>query len=137
MAIAASKNYERAREGLFQDVLTWRRRGWVDEIFPMTYARDNTVFSQDLRGVLSAGDPGRVCPGIGVYLHKDSSQLRSQVDLVRRMGAGGYALFALSNFYPTKSHESSNDSRSEALRSEMRETIRRLNGGTSSARVGK
>jgi len=140
VSIAAIKNFQRAREGLFQDVLTWRSRGWVDEVFPMTYAADYSTFTSEVRTILSAGGAHQVFPGIGVYLFSEASELEAQADFVRRMGSRGYALFALSNFYPTSSHESSDSARAKAKRRDMRETLLRINERASrprQTRLGK
>ena len=47
----------------------------------------------------------------------------AQIGRIRRIGAGGYALFALSNFFPTTSHESQSDQRAELLRKQMRQIV--------------
>ncbi len=127
VSVAAIKDYARARENFFQDVVTWQRRGWVDEVFPMTYDKTTSGFTTFASRALSVPQRDNVYPGVGVYLHDNARQLAAQLQQLERMNAKGYALFALSNFYPTPSHESRSDERSRALRASMRRAVANLN----------
>lgn len=123
VSVAAIKNYDHAKKMLFQDVVTWQRRGWIDEVFPMTYDKAEASFARLAVGTVQSGLPRKVYPGIGVYMLDRPEQLAAQIERIRRIGAGGYALFALSNFFPTTSHESHADQRAERLRNQMRQTV--------------
>ncbi|HMP88846.1 MAG TPA: family 10 glycosylhydrolase [Kiritimatiellia bacterium] len=83
-----------------QDWGAWLRAGLVDFITPMNYANELSRFNSLLEKQLALpGARGRIYPGIGVTANE--SQLRGdqvieQVLASRRMGAGGFVLFDLS-----------------------------------------
>lgn len=133
VSVAAIKDYDHAKKVLFQDVVIWQHRGWVDEVFPMTYDKVEVAFARFAEMAVHRGISRRVYPGIGVYMLSRPDQLAAQIERIRRTGAGGYALFALSNFFATTSHESSSDPRSEQLRREMRQTLVSANEQTVSS----
>lgn len=123
VSVAAIKNYDHAKKMLFQDVVTWQHRGWIDEVFQMNYDKVEASFERFAAMAVRSGVRGKVYPGIGVYQLDRPEQLAARLERVRRTGAGGYALFALSNFFSTTSHESSSDPRSERLRARMRQVV--------------
>lgn len=140
VSVAAIRDYSRARTVLFQDVVTWQRRGWADEVFPMTYTDSTRTFRKYVRAIWDAGPHSTVYPGIGVYLHKGKGtvQLVSQIRAARQMGARGYALFALSNFQATASHESGKGKKAQRARQAMRDALIDINSiAPASARAGK
>jgi len=122
VSVAAIPDYARAVRGLFQDVAKWREKGWIEEIYPMTYETDDEVFA--FRASAAARrSPGVVIPGIGVHLHRGAGRTVSQIDATRRLGAPGYALFAFANLFPSPSHESRSDPASKRLRAALRASI--------------
>ena len=126
VSVAAIPDYSRAVRGLFQDVAKWREKGWIDEIYPMTYEKDDEVFA--FRASSAARrTPGVVIPGIGVHLHQSAGRTVSQIDAARRLGAPGYALFAFANLFPSPSHESRSDPASKRLRAVLRANILAVN----------
>jgi uncharacterized lipoprotein YddW (UPF0748 family) len=122
MTVAAIPDYSRAVRGLFQDVGKWRDRGWIEEIYPMTYEKDDEVFAFRASSAMRRS-PGAVIPGIGAHLHRSAGRTVSQIDAARRLGAPGYALFAFPNLFPSPSHESRSDPASKRLRATLRASI--------------
>ncbi|MBI4604212.1 MAG: family 10 glycosylhydrolase, partial [Planctomycetes bacterium] len=135
ISVAAIEDYERAREGLFQDVVKWQEAGWVEDVYPMTYHRGPADFLARARPALERGARGRVIPGIGAFLHGSAAETRRQVDLARGLRAGGYAVFAYSSLFPSPSPECGADAEAKALRSELRTAVLELNGGPRRARL--
>ncbi len=123
ISVASIANYHRARTTLFQDVATWQRRGWVDDVYPMNYHRRTADFERYGRNAIAAGPPGTVHLGIGVYLLDDPAQMRAQIEAARRLGSNGYALFALANFAATRSHESRAGAAAERKRAAFRREL--------------
>jgi uncharacterized lipoprotein YddW (UPF0748 family) len=127
VSVAAIQDYERARQDLFQDVVKWQGRGWIDEVYPMTYDRDESVFSLRAKTALTQGLAGKVVPGIGVHLLASAQDAASQIRRARALGAPGYCLFAFASFFPSPSHESKADADAKRLRLELRQTLLSLN----------
>ncbi len=135
VSVAAIQDYDRARKDLFQDVVKWQSNGWIDEVFPMTYHQDDDVFTFQTRSALAKGPKGKVLPGIGVHLHASAGATARQIVLARKLGAGGYALFAFASFFPSPSHESQGDATSKRLRAALRAKLKELNGVPPAARI--
>jgi hypothetical protein len=131
--VAAIHDYERARTGLFQDVLKWQARGWIGEIYPMIYMEDRGAFSYHAARALARSPAGTVLPGIGVHLHRSAGETAAQIAAARSLGAGGYALFAFAQLFPSPSHESRSDPSSKRLRAALRATVLALNGANAPA----
>jgi uncharacterized lipoprotein YddW (UPF0748 family) len=129
LSVAAIADLDRARTALFQDVPRWQARGWIDEVYPMTYERDAPGFAYRAAAVLTRCRRDQTFPGIGVHLFRSAGELSEQLEATRALGAGGYSLFAFANFFPSPSHESRNDPESKRLRAAMRATLLALNGG--------
>jgi len=136
VSAAAIQDYTRAQKGLFQDVVKWQENGWIDDVYPMTYHRDEAKFRLVAQKAVQAGRGagGRVVPGIGVYLVDSAQEMARQIQTARTIGSGGYCLFAYANFFPSPSHESKSDERSKSLRAELRSKLRELNGIPAAAR---
>lgn len=124
---AAIADYERARKALFQDVVTWQKHRWVDEVYPMIYTDDPKEFAQRSSLAMRAVPGSRVIPGIGVHTHSSARQTAQQIELTRRLGAGGYCLFAFTSLFPSASHEYRTDDSSRRLRASLRRTVLTLN----------
>jgi uncharacterized lipoprotein YddW (UPF0748 family) len=129
ISVAAIQDYDRARGGLFQDVVLWQDAGWIDEVYPMTYAKDADTFAASVRSVLKRSkNPARVYPGIGVHLLEAPGELERQIEICRSLGAQGYALFAFASFFPSTSHESRRDDPSRRLRAGFRAALEAAHG---------
>jgi uncharacterized lipoprotein YddW (UPF0748 family) len=127
LSVAAIQDYDRARKGLFQDVVKWQARGWIGEIYPMTYAEEESVFSYHAARAIARSPAGTVFPGIGVHLHHAASETAAQIAVTRSLGARGYALFAFAQLFPSPSHESRSDPASKRLRAALRAQVLALN----------
>jgi uncharacterized lipoprotein YddW (UPF0748 family) len=129
VSVAAIQDFNRARDGLFQDVVTWQKEGWVDEVYPMTYVRSPSAFAGKVRAVLGHGLEGNVFPGVGAYLHTTVEETVRQIEVTRAVGTRGFAVFAFANLFPSPSHESKDDAEGRRLRFRLRRKIFTLNGG--------
>jgi uncharacterized lipoprotein YddW (UPF0748 family) len=130
LSVAAIRDASHARAHLFQDAADWKRRGWVEDVYPMNYERDLGRFRDLSSGwTESCGGPSTVM-GIGVHLLPGAADLQDQVRALRT-GPGprpaGYCLFALSEFFTTASREAKLDPASAALRSQLRMVLAALN----------
>ena len=128
VSVAAIQDYRRARDDLFQDVVKWEENGWIDEVYPMTYHKDPGPFRTASAPLVRASGASKVILGIGVHLHDNAEETAKQIQIARSMKAGGYCLFAYSNFFPSPSHESRSGSGSDLLRKSLRDRVRELNG---------
>jgi len=85
---------ESAHDDRFQDWPGWLRSGILDVVVPMAYTPDRERFTQLVRAArAAAGSPDRVWAGIGAYMNTPSSTME-MIDIARREGAGGVALFS-------------------------------------------
>ena len=92
---------ERAKEEKAQDWRLWLDRGYLDYVCTMNYTPDNREFEQRCR----AAGASRVVEGIGSWKMKDWGEVQAQIEIARRLGAPGFALFsyddaAARNFLP-------------------------------------
>jgi uncharacterized lipoprotein YddW (UPF0748 family) len=81
---------ERAKEEKAQDWRLWLDRGYLDYVCTMNYTPDNREFEQRCR----AAGRDRVVVGIGSWKMKDQSEVQAQIEIARRWGAPGFALFS-------------------------------------------
>ncbi|MBC7187528.1 MAG: family 10 glycosylhydrolase [Calditrichaeota bacterium] len=83
------------RQLFLQDSHRWLAMGVIDVIFPMIYTSDTTLFRR-LAAEHLQDDKGRlVCPGIDA-----TADWRAQVEIARRLGAQGFALFSYQALFP-------------------------------------
>lgn len=99
ISAAVFRDYPDCRDTYGQDWVKWTHAGYLDFICPMDYTTDLNVFDHWVRTQLKLID-GRIplYPGIG--LHSSSSRQRAdqtavQIDMTRKLGAQGYAIFSL------------------------------------------
>jgi uncharacterized lipoprotein YddW (UPF0748 family) len=86
---------DRARQERAQDWRLWLDRGWIDYVATMTYRPDPREFEAYLRKQGSwAGARNRVVAGIGSWKLERMPELQAQIDITRRLGAPGFALFS-------------------------------------------
>ncbi len=76
-----------------QDWPTWLDRGLVDVVCPMAYTTDTGVFSAQVAAAREIAGRRLVWAGIGAY-HLSSEQIAENVQVARRLGAGGTVLFS-------------------------------------------
>lgn len=77
-----------------QDWRAWASRGLVDALVPMAYAADDGAFKRLVQiGRASSGRCALIA-GVGMYKHDDPLQTVRQMEIARRAGASGVALFS-------------------------------------------
>lgn len=77
-----------------QDWRAWASRGLVDALVPMAYADDDRAFERLVQaGCRSAGRCALIA-GVGMFKHDDPLQTVRQMEIARRLGASGVALFS-------------------------------------------
>jgi uncharacterized lipoprotein YddW (UPF0748 family) len=77
-----------------QDWTTWTKRGLVDALVPMAYSDDDGVFKQLIQTSAAAAGRCALIAGVGLYKHSDPLQTVRQMEIARRAGASGVALFS-------------------------------------------
>ncbi len=140
ISLAAIRDVARARTHLFQDAAGWARKRWIDEVYPMNYSPSAERFWRSSRNWVEdcAGAP--VVVGIGVHLLDGPAAVREQLRLLRSSAGSaqpaGYALFAYSDFFPSRSPHSRSGEAARARRSQLRDLLRMANGAVGEAPVG-
>lgn len=137
ISVAAIPDLDRAREGLFQDVVKWKEQGWVDDVIPMSYERDLRSWEQTLQRIASRLGTDRVYPGVGLHLHKSAESVIAQLQRSSAMGFEGYAAFAFTQLFPSPSHEFSSAAPARELRGQMRRSFYRLHRSEGLQREGE
>jgi uncharacterized lipoprotein YddW (UPF0748 family) len=131
LSMAAIRDAARARESLCQDAEAWKRRGWVDDVYPMNYDPDMGKFGECSRRWVKACGGESVVIGIGVHLLDGVGGLREQIRILRGEAAAerpaGYCLFAVAEFFNTPSPESRTDPESQARKAQLRALLVALN----------
>jgi hypothetical protein len=59
-------------------------------------------------------------PGLGVFVHKSAERTGEQIDVVRRLGAKGFALFCYQDFFDTGRTDFGEKAPAEELRAARR-----------------
>lgn len=93
LSVAVLGRMEEAREIYGQDVARWLAEDLIDVSYPMIYEKDQRAFADQLAEHLRASSGKPVYPGIGVYRHERPTQTLRQIEMARRAGARGFALF--------------------------------------------
>jgi len=95
VSAAVFSDLDRAREEKAQDWKLWLERGDVDYVCTMSYVTDPWQFEALVRKQ-QAWAPRRrqIVVGIGSWKMDRRSQLTAQIEITRRFGAAGFALFS-------------------------------------------
>ena len=88
----------RAREEKAQDWKLWLDRGWIDYVCTMTYTTGLPEFEARVRTQQATIPRQKLVVGIGSGKLKQSGDIASQVAIVRRHGAAGFAMFSYDDF---------------------------------------
>lgn len=88
----------RAREEKAQDWRLWLDRGWLDYVCTMTYTAPLGEFEARVRQQAMTVPAGKLVVGIGSWKLAQPSDIHAQVNIVRRYGAAGFALFSYDDF---------------------------------------
>ena len=103
ISAAVFPDWPRTRQTLAQDWLRWVEDGDLDFVIPMDYRTDRGEFSRLVRRQVNWVD-GRapLYIGIGAWQLRSPEDLLRQIDLSRRAGAEGFALFQLDRTLATR-----------------------------------
>lgn len=97
--VAVLGKYPSCVDSVGQDWKSWLRRGLVDYIVPMNYTADATKYASFVAvQAQSAAHARRTISGIGVTangLSLTARQAKGQINVARRSGLAGFALFDL------------------------------------------
>lgn len=101
ISAATYPDVKSAHDNIFQDMSTWAKNGWIDELFSMTYSADNEYVRED------AMTYAKFCngncfysTGLAAFSETDQVNFAHQMTDVRACGADGVAVFSLANIYP-------------------------------------
>ncbi|HBL42554.1 family 10 glycosylhydrolase [Gimesia sp.] len=99
ISAAVFREYPECREWVAQDWPLWAKNGYLDFICPMDYTDNDTQFRiwiEDQQKHLAGTIP--VYPGIGAISSRttlSSDRILGQVDMTRKLNAGGFTVFSL------------------------------------------
>ncbi|HLU47236.1 MAG TPA: family 10 glycosylhydrolase, partial [Planctomycetota bacterium] len=119
ISAAVIRDFDRARSHYFQDATKWVSARWVDEIVTMNYERELPRFEHHLATAIERAGANRVIAGIGAYLIGTPADVAAQIESSLRHGARGWAIFAYTDLFPSRSHESKSGADAERRRAEM------------------
>jgi uncharacterized lipoprotein YddW (UPF0748 family) len=95
VSAAVFSDLERARAEKSQDWQWWLQQGLVDYVCTMTYTTTTTDFEALIRKQRTwAPRRDQLVIGIGSWKMEQMSQLTGQIEIVRREGLNGFALFS-------------------------------------------
>jgi uncharacterized lipoprotein YddW (UPF0748 family) len=83
-----------------QNSVVWLRAGSVDALMPMVYTEKGSEFETDVTAYRRLAPGRRIVPGIGLYMHKSTSQTAEQLRRCLAWG-GDYGLFSYESLFPT------------------------------------
>ena len=94
VSAAVFHDLDRGRQDRAQDWSLWLNRGWVNYVCTMSYTPDLRDFEMRVRKQQAWAPRNQVVVGIGSYKFKQQSEVWAQINLCRRLGAPGFALFS-------------------------------------------
>ena len=77
-----------------QDWRAWAQRGLIDALVPMAYASDDAAFKKLVQTGCAGAGRCALIAGVGMFKHDDPLQTVRQMEIARRAGASGVALFS-------------------------------------------
>jgi uncharacterized lipoprotein YddW (UPF0748 family) len=99
-----------------QNSVAWLRAGLVDAVMPMAYTEKLDQFGSDVGEYRRLAGNRPVVPGLGIYLYRDTDQMREQLRRCSAWG-GDFALFSYESLFPTAGDRASTPQvRAEAQR---------------------
>lgn len=123
VSVAAVQDVERARNHMFQDASRWSRSGWIDEVCPMLYTRDDSKLEERLRLWKRDVAPDRLVAGVGAYLLGSGRRLHGQVHLTRSHDLRGYCVFSYPSCFLSRSKHSKHSPKAAEIRAQMRNAL--------------
>jgi len=95
--------WESCRQSIGQDWKAWVEAGYLDFVCPMDYDGDDGQFAELVRKqVVWVNHKIPLYPGIGAHKLSGPKQLIRQIQLAREIGAGGFAVFSLTEKLATE-----------------------------------
>ena len=90
-----------AKKTIAQDVETWVKNGYIDEVFSMTYSGDNTyVYNNAKQYATICNGKSFYSTGLAAFMDTTKENFAHQLPSVKLAGATGIAVFALANINP-------------------------------------
>ena len=100
VSAAVFSSVETCPNSVGQDWPAWCRDGWLDFVCPMDYTPSAALFRGMVRAQTQAAGAVKVYPGIGLNCWPDDGmdvrRLGEQIEVVRKLGLGGFTVYALS-----------------------------------------
>lgn len=92
-----------AKKNIAQDVEAWLEKGYIDEVFSMTYSGDNKYVKENAASYATiTRDKAFYSTGLAAFMDTTKKNFAYQIPTVREAGADGIAIFALANINPEK-----------------------------------
>lgn len=99
ISAAVYRNPSTDADTIGQDWPAWCRNGWLDFVCPMDYVESPAMFKSQARVQRDAVGAAKLRPGIGLSCWtndgEDAVRLAKQIQAVRDLGLGGFAVFNL------------------------------------------
>ena len=100
VSAAVFQNVHTCPDTVGQDWSLWCRNGWLDFACPMDYTPSAAQFEGLVRIQMEAAGKVKLYPGIGLSCWpcdgEDVRRLGEQMEIVRKLGLGGFTVFSLS-----------------------------------------
>ncbi len=101
LSAATYPDLNMAKNDIFQDVRSIINKGYLDEVFSMSYGVDNTSVTPSVKSYNSiTEDKVFYSAGIAAFLETTDKNFASQLDEVVNKGADGVSIFSLSSITP-------------------------------------
>ena len=99
LSVSIFANYDLAMTLKYQETMDWVSKGYIDEVFTMSYYMDERpVISETRDTIRRAGDMAYASTGIAAYVQVSEETILRQLKGIREENAAGSAFFALLEF---------------------------------------
>ncbi|MBP3386895.1 MAG: family 10 glycosylhydrolase [Clostridia bacterium] len=90
-----------AKKTIAQDVESWVKNGYIDEVFSMTYSGDNNYVYDNAKKYSSVcNGKSFYSTGLAAFMDTTNENFAYQLPIVKQAGATGISIFALANINP-------------------------------------
>lgn len=90
-----------AKKTIAQDVESWVKNGYIDEVFSMTYSGDNNYVYDNAKKYSSVcNGKSFYSTGLAAFMDTTNENFAYQLPIVKEAGATGISIFALANINP-------------------------------------
>ncbi len=100
LSAAVGRNYEHAKNDLYQRSQEWLEEGILDIAMPMIYTTSVDVLKTCTEDYVKHSSGRYVYPGIGVFRIQSKEGVAEQVKAARELKADGTVMFAYSSLFP-------------------------------------